>query len=274
MKNLITRSLTGIVYVGLVISALYIGQWAFSILLLVFLIIGSYELAKLMPGNQLRDRISTVAFSASVFIAFSAMLLRHDLEWLFFLPFFVAALLVMAEIIVPEPGTIKRFAVAVLSCLYLAAPFFLLLILTQSDSSGFPGPIVLLFVVIWINDSLAYLIGKAIGRHKLAPSISPGKTWEGFLGALIITVLITTAFGNYIIEGTAFQLLGFALVTILAGTLGDLFQSKLKRDAGVKDSGSIFPGHGGVLDRLDSVIMASPLVWVYAMVFFHFPSFS
>lgn len=270
---MITRTLTGIVYVGLIILAIYLGQWAFSIILLFLLLVGSYELVKLMPGNQLRDRISTITFAASLYIGLVAVFMQHNLEWLFFLPFFIAALLVVAEIFVPEPGTIRRFSIIVLACFYLVTPLFLLLMLSPINSSQFPGPLLLLFAVIWTNDSLAYLIGRAIGRHKLAASISPGKTWEGFFGALIITSLLTISFGHYIYAVSPKILFGFALLSIIAGTVGDLFQSKLKRDAEVKDSGSIFPGHGGVLDRLDSILMASPLVWVYVMLFFNLSYF-
>lgn len=273
MKNLITRTLTGIAYVGLILLSLYLGQWAFSIVLLFFLLLGSYELVKLMPGNQLRDRISTMTFAASLYIGLVAVYIQSDLEWLFFIPFIIAMLLVFAEIILPEPGTIRRFSIIVLSCFYLVTPLFLLLTLSPINFSPLSGPILLLFAVIWINDSLAYLIGKSIGKHKLAPLISPGKTWEGFLGALIITSLLTLAFGHLLFQASVFSLLGFALITIIAGTIGDLFQSKLKRDAEVKDSGSIFPGHGGVLDRLDSILMASPLVWVYVMLFFNLSYF-
>jgi len=126
------------------------------------------------------------------------------------------------------------------------------------------GPQLLLFamVIIWVGDTAAYFVGRAIGKHPLAPHLSPNKTWEGtvasFVGSLIVAVvfarLMTVPFGH---------LLGMAAVGNVAGQVGDLLESAYKRSAGIKDSGSILPGHGGVLDRIDALILAIPVVWYY-----------
>ena len=121
-------------------------------------------------------------------------------------------------------------------------------------------------VCVWATDTFAYLVGKAIGKHKLAPSLSPGKTWEGSFGGLIGAILAGMAFSAWIHQPLA---LGISL-GVLAGTvgqIGDLFESALKRERGIKDFGKLLPGHGGVLDRFDSLLFVAPLAyWVIGFV--------
>jgi phosphatidate cytidylyltransferase len=126
------------------------------------------------------------------------------------------------------------------------------------------GPRVLLFllVLLWVGDTLAYFAGRAIGRHKLAPEISPGKTWEGAAANLAGSALVGLAAARWIAVPPA-HLLAVAVLANLAGQLGDLTESAYKRSAGAKDSGTLLPGHGGMLDRLDSLIFAAPVVWYY-----------
>jgi phosphatidate cytidylyltransferase len=130
--------------------------------------------------------------------------------------------------------------------------------------TGREGPLLLLFalVITWAGDTAAYFVGRSIGKHRLAPHLSPKKTWEGtgasFLGSLIVALI----FGRFMTVPVA-HLLGMAAVGNVAGQVGDLLESAYKRSAGIKDSGSILPGHGGVLDRIDALILAIPVVWYY-----------
>lgn len=119
---------------------------------------------------------------------------------------------------------------------------------------------------IWINDTMAYLVGSAIGKRPLS-AISPKKTWEGTIGGIILSITIAGLVGNYIMHATWQHYFHIALIASVVGTLGDLLESKIKRLAGVKDSGSFMPGHGGFLDRFDSLLLAIPFVWIYALVF-------
>jgi phosphatidate cytidylyltransferase len=126
------------------------------------------------------------------------------------------------------------------------------------------GPRLLLFVlvVIWVGDTLAYFVGRSIGRTKLAPRLSPKKTWEGTGASLIGSLLVDFVFARWIPMPTG-HLLGMAVAANIAGQLGDAAESAYKRSAGVKDSGSLLPGHGGILDRIDGLILAIPIVWYY-----------
>jgi phosphatidate cytidylyltransferase len=126
------------------------------------------------------------------------------------------------------------------------------------------GPALLMFtlVITWVGDTAAYFVGRAIGRHPLAPHLSPKKTWEGSIASLIGSLLVGAAFGRWLFAPLD-VLLAMAFVGNIAGQVGDLLESAYKRSAGVKDSGGLLPGHGGVLDRIDALILAVPVVWYY-----------
>ena len=123
--------------------------------------------------------------------------------------------------------------------------------------------ILAIFVLLWCNDTGAYCTGSLIGRHKLFPRISPGKTWEGSVGGAVLAVAASQVFAHFVPTLTALQWAGFAIVVVVFGTWGDLVESLLKRQLGVKDSGNILPGHGGMLDRFDSSLLAIPATVVY-----------
>ena len=134
------------------------------------------------------------------------------------------------------------------------------------------GPLLLLFtlVIIWASDSSAYFVGRSMGRHALAPHLSPKKTWEGAIASFAGSLIVAVVFARWI-NAPLLQLLGLAAVANVAGQVGDLLESAYKRSAGIKDSGSLLPGHGGVLDRIDALILAIPVVWYY-WIWFHSPS--
>jgi phosphatidate cytidylyltransferase len=130
--------------------------------------------------------------------------------------------------------------------------------------AGAQGPAMLLFamVIVWVGDTAAYFVGRSIGRHALAPHLSPKKTWEGTVASFIGSLVVAFIFARYMTVPLA-HLLGMAAVGNVAGQVGDLLESAYKRSAGVKDSGSLLPGHGGILDRIDALILAIPVVWYY-----------
>ena len=145
---------------------------------------------------------------------------------------------------------------------YIILPCTLLLYLRFF---GFELPLAII-LMIWCNDTMAYLVGSFIGRHPLS-SISPKKTWEGTIGGVILTIGGAAVCGYYIHGFEKFELVSIATIVAIAGTFGDLLESKLKRMADVKDSGKLMPGHGGALDRFDSLLVASPFVFAYVCLF-------
>jgi phosphatidate cytidylyltransferase len=126
------------------------------------------------------------------------------------------------------------------------------------------GPALLLFamVIIWVGDTAAYFVGRSFGKYKLAPHLSPNKTWEGTVASFLGSLIVAVVFARFMTVPLA-HLLGMAAVGNVAGQVGDLLESAYKRSAGIKDSGSLLPGHGGVLDRIDALILAIPVVWYY-----------
>jgi len=135
--------------------------------------------------------------------------------------------------------------------------------------TGREGPLLLLFamVIIWVGDSAAYFVGRAIGKHALAPHLSPKKTWEGTVASFLGSLIVALVFARFMTVPLP-HLLAMAAVGNVAGQVGDLLESAYKRSAGIKDSGSILPGHGGVLDRIDALILSIPVVWYYWVVIY------
>ena len=129
-----------------------------------------------------------------------------------------------------------------------------------------PRMVLLVFVLLWANDTFAYLTGRLLGKHKLFERISPGKTIEGSIGGLVFTLAGIIVFSHYVDWLSLWQAIGLGLIAVVFGTLGDLCESMLKRQAGVKDSGNLIPGHGGILDRFDSVLFAMPFVFVFLLL--------
>jgi phosphatidate cytidylyltransferase len=130
--------------------------------------------------------------------------------------------------------------------------------------TGANGPAILLFalVIVWVSDSAAYFVGRSIGKHALAPHLSPKKTWEGTLAGFLGSLLVAVVLSRFMTVPLP-HLLGMAAAGNVAGQVGDLLESAYKRSAGIKDSGGLLPGHGGVLDRIDALILAIPVVWYY-----------
>jgi phosphatidate cytidylyltransferase len=134
--------------------------------------------------------------------------------------------------------------------------------------TGREGPVLLLFalVIVWVGDTAAYFVGRSVGKHKLAPQLSPKKTWEGTVASFLGSLVVALVFARFMTVPLR-HLLAMAALGNVAGQVGDLVESAYKRSAGIKDSGSILPGHGGVLDRIDALILAIPVVWYYVLIF-------
>jgi len=265
MKELLTRSLFGLIYVIIVLVGLqvsYLRFWLFFIFMLLALI----EFGKLI---KVHNSLLILPAIAIYFLSSSFQDLYFDLNierWQNLLIAF-AILILMIPLIQFILGKITNEILSglYLSMFYIVFPFALLLHLDWHL-------ILFVFVIIWSSDSFAYLAGSNFGKHKLAPHISPKKSVEGLVGGLVGSIIVSILY-YFLAKETSFDLrfsiyiyLMYAIVIVIFGTLGDLLESKFKRGAGVKDSGKIMPGHGGILDRLDSFIFAIPFVFVLFLI--------
>jgi phosphatidate cytidylyltransferase len=178
--------------------------------------------------------------------------------------FFVFLIGLMALTLATKRPMVEALPAAGISSSALVLVALPLTFAIRIHAFGFIGPYLLLFALIitWVGDTVAYFVGRAIGKHKFAPILSPKKTWEGAIASLFGALLVAVVFARYINIPQP-HLLGMAAVGNVAGQMGDLFESAFKRSAGVKDSGTLLPGHGGVLDRIDALILTIPVVWYY-----------
>ena len=188
-----------------------------------------------------------------------------------FIPYLVTIIyLLIAELYLRQKDPIQNWAYTMLSQMYIALPFSLLNVLAfNATSQGMVAFNTLLplsiFVFLWINDSGAYCVGSLLGRHKLFPRISPGKSWEGSIGGAVFVLAAAWAISEFLDQQmlNTLEWLGLGLTVVVFGTWGDLVESLFKRTLGIKDSGNILPGHGGMLDRFDSSLLAIPAAVVY-----------
>ena len=222
-------------------------------------------------GVQVNRFISTVA-GVYFFVAMAGHCSGFVDSDTVFIPYLITIVyLLVAELYLKAKDPINNWAYTMLSQMYIALPFSMLNVLAfpQSGIYSFVLPLSV-FVFLWINDTGAYLCGSLLGRHKLFPRISPGKSWEGSVGGGLLVVCVAVLVWyllNLYFPGesnlTALQWAGLGLVVVVFGTWGDLVESLFKRTLGIKDSGNILPGHGGMLDRFDSSLLAIPAAVVY-----------
>lgn len=268
MKELAIRAISGIIYVLLLIGSLY--TWEGSILL--FAIFGILSLAEFSSLIKLKSLIQYLIFSI-LYVGFWYLCLYKKnlsgsdeaIQILLVITIFVNLILIK-DLFTEKKIPLFEAKRYIATTFYLSSGFVFMLLIAHYKNNFTPLLLLGGFILVWVNDSAAYLVGKNFGKQKLFPSISPKKTVEGFLGGLFFACI-----SSYFIT-TYTDTLGFTSWLILAiivsvfGTVGDLIESKFKRQAGVKDSGVIMPGHGGLLDRLDSIIFAAPFIYLYLRI--------
>lgn len=275
MKTFFVRTITGIIFVAAIVAS-FLRPEAMVLLFSIVTGLTIWEFTGLVNEREdvtVNRFISTVA---GVYFFFAMTYFCSDLyggaaKSVVFIPYLVTIVyLLVAELYLKQPDPIQDWAYTMLAQMYIALPFSLLNVLAfTATNNGLVMFNTLLplsvFVFLWVNDSGAYCIGSLLGRHKLFPRISPGKSWEGSIGGAVFVLAAAYAI-SYFLDGSMLtipQWMGLGLVVVVFGTWGDLVESLFKRTLGIKDSGNILPGHGGMLDRFDSSLLAIPAAVVY-----------
>lgn len=275
MKGLKTRALTAVVFVAIMIGGIYGGPITMKLLLALICSLCLWEFFNLVftvkNKKTLRKIIGTAlglgAFSSFYFEQIGAEILGN-LSAPLILLILTTPLLFIFELYQKAQSPFENIGKTLLGVFYIALPLALLMVALFENGQYRPNLLLGIFLLIWSNDTFAYLVGSQIGKNKLFPRISPGKTWEGTIGGgictLIVAFLISLIFKE--IELRDWILIG--LIAAFFGTIGDLVESMLKRSKGVKDSGNFMPGHGGALDRFDAFIFVLPYIgfYLYAVV--------
>ena len=272
MNNFIVRTITGIIFVAAIVVS-FLNPRAMVLLFSIVTGMTVWEFCGLVndrkSGVHVNQFISTVA---AVYLFFAMAGFNSGLTpSVVFIPYLVSIIyLMVAELYLKEPDPINNWAYTMLPQLYIALPFSLLNVLAFPADGQYSFVLPLsVFIFLWMNDTGAYCVGSLLGRHKLFPRISPGKSWEGSIGGGVLVVGIAVLIW-YLLGKTQqhtdlgmLQWAGLGLTVVVFGTWGDLVESLFKRTLGIKDSGNILPGHGGMLDRFDSSLIAIPAAVVY-----------
>lgn len=272
MSNILIRTLSGALFIIVVIGAFLLGTIPTIIMVGLFMTLALLEFYKMFTYKESTNPFSVIG----VLIGLTAYIgvVANLLSWfefnllLIFIPLF---LLVFISVLIRKKGDpIVDVSITIMGWLYVVLPFSIFLLIyklpnTSSDWLVISG----MFLIIWSNDTFAYLSGRFFGKHKLFERISPKKTWEGSIGGFLFAIIAGLIYAFFTEQSFVFWGVGACIISI-GGVIGDLIESKIKRIAGVKDSGNIMPGHGGILDRFDAIMFAAPFFYVWCMVFIEY----
>lgn len=291
MNETLKRGISGAIYIILLLASILYSTESFFILFGIFLIIAVYEFCNLIQIHKVFPILfATALYSIVTLVSHYNKIttdtinqaFNTDLEIAINIQQLDVVLLVIALVVsikcilflfydnIQKISTSSKYLYLLG---YIILPFVFITKISFGINDYNPKIIIGLFILIWTNDTFAYIVGKSIGRTKLFEKISPKKTIEGFLGGIVFAILAGYLISKYYIKAnpefsdrSILIWTSIAVIVGIAGTIGDLIESKFKRIAGVKDSGSIMPGHGGILDRLDSVIFVAPIIFLFYQI--------
>lgn len=272
MKDILIRATTGAIFVAVLIGAIVWNKYSVAGLFFIIALLGLNEFFRLMekagfkPKKSISTIIGAIIYSIVAYYSFD----EAETSYLLFI-FPLLVLLVVIELFRKSETPVTNFAFSVVGVLYVVIPFSILNFFAYNSpfdevlelTNGYEYIFLLgFFVIQWANDTGAYLAGSSFGKHKLFERISPNKTWEGAIGGAILAMATGYLFA-YFSNSSILHWMAAAGIVVVFGTLGDLTESQIKRSCGVKDSGNILPGHGGILDRFDGVLFSAPFVLAY-----------
>ncbi|TXN36765.1 phosphatidate cytidylyltransferase [Flagellimonas hymeniacidonis] len=263
MKEILRRSITGVIYVVLLLGSVFLSSDAFDFLFMAFGLACLYEFKRIV---RLKTYYIYIAYLGLwwVFIYLTNDIRLITVLMLLTITVDLALLVFLFSKKAKHFNDLQKFIIAVF---YIGGGCMFLTMIPYKQNNFAKFLIMGIFILIWVNDTFAYLVGRSIGRTKLFPAVSPKKTVEGSFGGLIFALVAAFVLSKYETSLSLMQWMILATVIVIAGSLGDLLESKFKRVADVKDSGAILPGHGGVWDRLDSLVFAAPFAYLVLNLF-------
>lgn len=267
MNNVIVRALSGIVYIALIVGSILGGEVYFFILTTLFSVIGMYEFTRMA---HIGDRFESSYLRASaidcLFSAFIPLLAFTENPTMLYITVLMTYFMARATIGLNDmrDHAFREVMKSVTGIIYVSTPL-LALNLLYSSGERMHILVLLMFVMIWLNDTGAFCVGSLLGRRKLCQRLSPKKSWEGFWGGMACCVIFSVICYRYYdsMEMGCWEWVVLGIVISLMSTWGDLFESLLKRTVKVKDSGKLIPGHGGILDRIDSLLFVGPTTYIF-----------
>jgi phosphatidate cytidylyltransferase len=268
MRELVIRTISGIIFVILFLGSIILSEHSMLVVILAVFLIGLAEFRKMFNLNDpLLFTLFIAAGSATILLTYLFLAGYCGKDAFIYLAAGHLAIFTLYYLM-PRSTTILETGRFLFNFFWITGSLVLFMYLGWINGTGQydPAYMIILLVMIWIYDAGAYIFGSLIGRTPLAPEISPGKTLEGFISGIILNALVGYIVFRITDEFTAAWWILISLVVSLGGTAGDLFESKMKREAGVKDSGRIMPGHGGILDRFDSLYFSTPVFLIVLQI--------
>jgi len=294
MNETLKRTISGAVYIALLLTSILFSTESFIILFGIFLLITVYEFSNLVNLNKVFSILFSILLYSSIILLShynkqTALLLEdlfhldinldtntQQLDLILLAVTIVIAIKCILFLFYDNVQKVSTSSKYLYLLGYITLPFVFIIKISFGTNDYNPKIIIGLFILIWTNDTFAYLVGKSIGKHKLFERISPKKTIEGFLGGVVFAAFAGFLISKFYIqpnpEFSSRSILIWTIIALIAsifGTIGDLIESKFKRIAAVKDSGAIMPGHGGILDRLDSVIFVAPVIFLFYQILYY-----
>ncbi len=270
MKNLIVRSLTGLVFIAVMLTGLFVSEYTFGLLFLAILLGSLNEFFTITSGTGFKPHRILASLTSVLIFCVSFMVASGRISPLWFFGIFPFLLITFVqELFANKEHPLQNVAISFAGIIYTAVPLSLsnYLVFSKFGGSYSWTLFLLLLILIWVYDSGAYLFGVSFGKHRLFERISPKKSWEGAIGGLASALVCAYFLSHYVPEIALVHWMALTVLIVVSATLGDLTESMIKRQFGVKDSGTIFPGHGGLLDRFDSLLFAIPVFVCYLEVF-------
>ncbi len=272
MNNRIKRIITGSVWGTVLLAGIMYSPLTAFVLFFMLAMLSQYEFLKQFSGTSKPSIVLTILLGSVSYTILSSYALSWITYPFLFLLILPVILILVTELFRNSKSPLHNIQTAFMSIIYTVLPLALLNFF-NGYAVSFQGVFYQLtlsfFIVIWTNDTMAYFVGMRFGKRPLFKKVSPKKSWEGFFGGLIASILMAFALAHFFEALTLYQWLLFNAITAIFGVLGDLVESMIKREAGLKDSGTILPGHGGMLDRLDSVLVAAPATLLFLVLIYN-----